>query len=270
MRYRRLRRTFKVCYIICQEEILYSVQKKKKKSAAKKSKGAKKKNFVSVIIAALDSHEIVRRQLLYFSRFMPCRNAELIIIDDGSEPPLETVTRGIPEYNYRIIKTRDKRPWTQPRARNIGGMRAKGDMLVFTDIDHVLSENCLLHAENADADMLRFVRHYGVLDEQGNVLTDWQTIEGYFGELAKREPIKSCHFNTFAVSRRLWKQSGGYDEKYCGKYGGDDKEFHGRVKEIVTEKGYIVKHEQAEMWVYPDVRVDKYDMFHNLKRRSKQ
>jgi len=45
---------------------------------------------LSIIIPVLNSHEIVRRQIEHFRKMDLSDDVELIIIDDGSDPPLES------------------------------------------------------------------------------------------------------------------------------------------------------------------------------------
>ena len=78
---------------------------------------------LSIIIAILNSHEIVRRQYLHFERMGLPDDVEIIFVDDGSHPPLEP-----PKIkNFTMLYTYDKRQWTTGIARNIGARHAKGD-----------------------------------------------------------------------------------------------------------------------------------------------
>jgi hypothetical protein len=43
---------------------------------------------LSIVIPVLDSHEIVRRQALYLG-WLVGFDAEVILVDDGSNPPIE-------------------------------------------------------------------------------------------------------------------------------------------------------------------------------------
>ena len=71
---------------------------------------------VSIIIPVLNSHEIVRRQLLHFERLGLPQDTELILVDDGSDPPIENTSR----LPVTIHCTGDARPWTWALARNTG------------------------------------------------------------------------------------------------------------------------------------------------------
>ena len=77
---------------------------------------------ISIVIAILDSHEVVRRQIAHFKKMDLPDSVEFIFVDDGSEPPLTGEMR-----NLTFYYTHDKRPWTQGLARNLGATNAKGE-----------------------------------------------------------------------------------------------------------------------------------------------
>jgi len=54
-----------------------------------KDKQEQGKVRLSIIIPVLNSHEIVRRQIEHFKKMDLPDDVELIIVDDGSDPPLE-------------------------------------------------------------------------------------------------------------------------------------------------------------------------------------
>ena len=54
-----------------------------------KDKRAQDNIRLSIIIPVLNSHEIVRRQIEHFKKMDLPDDVELIIVDDGSDPPLE-------------------------------------------------------------------------------------------------------------------------------------------------------------------------------------
>ena len=54
-----------------------------------KDKRAQDNIRLSIIIPVLNSHEIVRRQIEHFKKMNLPDDVELIIVDDGSDPPLE-------------------------------------------------------------------------------------------------------------------------------------------------------------------------------------
>ena len=88
-------------------------------------------------------------------------DTEFILVDDGSDPPIE-----------RSIQTNDFNPWTQPKARNFGASKATGDILLFTDIDHIIDREAVDFGRNFKYDYGRFYRNLGVLDKDGNFTQD--------------------------------------------------------------------------------------------------
>ena len=92
----------------------------------------------------------------------------------------------------RIIRTNDKRPWTQPRARNIGAENASGDVLLFTDIDHIIDKKAIEFGRNFKYDYGRFYRDLGVLKEDGSFTQDRDVLEEW-GISKDRGLHISCH-----------------------------------------------------------------------------
>ena len=80
---------------------------------------------ISIVIPVLDSHEVVRRQLLYMDSFLQ-DDTEVIIVDDGSDVPLENTST---HKNTKFFYTNDKRPWSWAPAVNRGSEIATGSML---------------------------------------------------------------------------------------------------------------------------------------------
>lgn len=171
---------------------------------------------VSIITAILNSQEIVRRQLLYYNKILP-DDVEVIFVDDGSDPPIDFFCV---EKTFRFVglATNDKRPWTQPRARNYGSRRAAGEYLICTDIDHIISLEAIEAARRPQADVIRLKREAGVLNENGdftqdeNVLKKWGLHDRYFRRNLKLPP----HGNSYIFRTELYLGLGGVDERFCG------------------------------------------------------
>ena len=102
---------------------------------------------VSLVIPVLNSHEVVRRQLLHFQRIGLPDDTELIIVDDGSDPPLmddPRIVEAVGRLDWlQIIPTNDKRPWTSSLARNAGAKIAKGEWLFMVDGDFILPRKAI-------------------------------------------------------------------------------------------------------------------------------
>jgi predicted glycosyltransferase involved in capsule biosynthesis len=227
--------------------------------------GGKEKMKVSIVIAVLESREVLRRQTRYFQRMALPEDVEIIILDDGSKPPLEVDVR---LRNFSLFPTDDFRPWSQPCARNYGAAMAKGEFLLMTDIDHMLSKEAIEEVRQFDGDKMMFPRHWAVLDDGGRIVQDTKILfdHGLSEELYKERGLHAGHHaNTFAMRKRIFEELGGYDESFCGKYGGDDTNFSRRYGQH-HYSGNCARHIMGpRIYVYPDPRRDIKKVFHNLR-----
>jgi glycosyltransferase involved in cell wall biosynthesis len=185
---------------------------------------------LSIIIPVLNSHEIVRRQIEHFKKMDLPDDVEIIIVDDGSDPPLEG-------EGVDIIQTNDTRPWTQPKARNIGASHARGDVLLFTDIDHVIDKRAIEFGRQFKYDYGRFYRELGILDEDGNLtqapeaLIDW----GLDKNKAYGNLHIGCHVMSMYIRAEIFKEIGGFREKLT-KYPTHDD---GDMKRKLNRNGFV-------------------------------
>ena len=175
---------------------------------------------LSIIIPVLNSHEAVRRQCLYLGSLVPYR-AEVIIVDDGSVPPLEGLsTAATRDKSIRLIRTQDFRPWTQPAARNFGVDGARGEILAFIDVDHIISQKAVWELCRFTGDRIDWRRIPASLDEYGH-------LEPAAGKA--RKPAAGI----FAMRAEIYRKLGGFDERFCGEYGFDDLDFLERFNKLV-------------------------------------
>ena len=119
-----------------------------------------KEMTVSIVIPVLDSHEIVRRQLLHFDHMRLPTDVEVVLVDDGSDPP---IVGDIPSVNFKLVKTNDKRRWTSCIARNRGIAVATGEFVIATDIDHIVTRELVDAVRAFDGDKMVFRRRFGIL-----------------------------------------------------------------------------------------------------------
>jgi predicted glycosyltransferase involved in capsule biosynthesis len=234
---------------------------------------------LSVIIAVLDSHEIVKRQLLHFDKMnLSKEDIEFIIVDDGSKPPLGIwlfdnmqLVENSDELNLNLIihATDDERKWSQPCARNAGAKIANSDRLLMTDIDHVLSKESLLFCMESDEDKVMFPRQWAILDHLGYINQNPTALYEYGLPQAIYEQRRlngGMHHNTFMIKKSLFRKLGGYNESFCGKYGGDDTDFSYRYSQL-HQKGEAKRHVLGpSIYVFPDPNRDVKKIFHNLRR----
>jgi predicted glycosyltransferase involved in capsule biosynthesis len=217
---------------------------------------------LSIVITVLESHEVVRRQLLHLNRVLT-PYCELILIDDGSVSPLSGVCASVSKtFDFVLHATRDYRPWTQPRARNLGASMARASKLLFFDIDHILTDEVIALCLRYTGDKLHWVRRPGILDEHGFIVTDRHILADY----GMTDDSPSIHGNSFLIRRELFERLGGYDERFCGRYGGDDLDFNARYEALVQQGLARPAEVAGEGYVFPDPAKDVKKLFHSLPR----
>ena len=232
---------------------------------------------LSIIIPVLNSHEILRRQLLHFENMGLPDGIEIIIVDDGSDPPLAN-TSTLPII---FLQTNDTRPWTWALARNAGARIAQGDYLLMTDIDHIIDKNLITDTLVDDNyQKISFSRQLGILDERGVFSQDIDILVSYG---ANRKNIeKSLRIgplpNNFCMRKDVFWDMGGYDETLVERPypQGEDRNFkkkwHQRVRSGKGEWG----ERHPIIYMFPngkycgDVDYNPFGLFHNLSRKTKR
>ena len=221
---------------------------------------------VSIVFAVLNSHEVVRRQLLYFDKMNLPDDIEIIIVDDGSEPPLEGNIK-----NLTILQTHDKRPWTQPVARNLGAKAARGEYLICTDIDHIIPRETIDFVYNTDYDIVRFKRYAAILDEDGNISQDMDKLReyGYNRDGLRMGP----HGNSYAIKRDLFMKFGG-SQCRCSYPNRDEQKIKRWTHKLKDELKLLNDDNRPSIYMIPNGRFcgDKdynpFGLFHNLSREN--
>lgn len=232
---------------------------------------------VSIIIAVYNSHQVVIRQLRHFKGMPLPSDVELILVDDGSDPPLN--------YNpgVRWLKTyftNDKRPWTQGLARNLGAEKSSGEYLFFTDIDHIIPKAAVDAARVFDGDKMVFRRYFGLLDRRGNIVKDTKSVLE-FGldpwRFRRRGLSGGVHGNTYVIRRSLFDKLGGYDRRFCesgfhvgGPHMSEERDFNRRFYRLCTSGHAQVEVFGPNIYVYPTSKFhatrdnNPHGLFHGL------
>jgi FkbM family methyltransferase len=216
---------------------------------------------LSLIVNVLESYPVVRRQLLHLGRILT-PECELILVDDGSSPSLRETCDTVPKpFDFIFHCTNDRRPWTQPRARNIGAGLSQAPKLLFFDIDHILTQQLIDLCLGYPGDKLHWQRRPGILDEDGRLVTDRSVLSNF----GLKSEAPSVHANSFLIRRHLFDRLGGYDERFCGRYGGDDIDFNTRYDQLCTAGLAKPAEIRGEGYYYPDPAYLK-EQFHSLRR----
>lgn len=236
---------------------------------------------ISIVIPIYNSHKVVDRQVKYFNRMKLANDIEFIFVDDGSNPSLNPIDYELD--NLSIVYTNDKRPWTQGLARNKGAKYASGEYLFMTDIDHILSIESINEVYCFDGNKMIFPREFGILDEEGYVLQNTETLVNFGLDInrinSKRGLYASVHGNTFAIKHETFKELGGYNPKYCtyGHHapsrGGEDSAFNKTWNHWAAKKGIQVA-VGPKIYLFPTGRyniigdLNPQGLFNNLSQEQ--
>jgi hypothetical protein len=164
-------------------------------------------NTVRMIYPYYENPKMLERQVENWNRYAGelRDHVKLILIDDGSpKNPAYPIFKDckIPKRLYRITKDI---PWNQHGARNLGAKMAckpaENYWLYMSDMDILLTPETAFDLFSRKLDPM----HY-------------YTFERTFLPACN---TRKYHCNTFLVKHSIYWAVNGYDEDYCGTYGGD-------------------------------------------------
>lgn len=231
---------------------------------------------VSIIIPVLNSHEVVRRHILFWESMDLPDDVEILIMDDGSDPPLAFDTDVV-----KIHPTNETRPWTSSIARNRGADIAKGQNLVMVDVDYIVPRKLIMEVREFTGQKMQFQREFAVLDEFGRFTQDGKILLEY-GLLPDRYEERGAavppHPNVYAMNRDIFFQLGGYDEGLVLRRQypqGEDNLFKQRWAQWQRAGKGQVDEYRPMIYMFPvgqfcgDVDADPKGLFHNLTRKTR-
>lgn len=157
----------------------------------------------TLIVPYYKNPEMLRLQVENWNSYPADVAAQMniVLIDDCSPVPAEPIFREC-TLKKALFRVEQDIPWNQHGARNLGAkvFGKDQDWGLFTDMD------CLLAPEEA-----------AKLAKKKLDPVKYYTFERYYAD--GRTP--KVHVNTFLVQRAAYWKAGGYNEDFCGMYGGD-------------------------------------------------
>jgi len=238
---------------------------------------------VTMIVPTLDSHEVLRRQILFWSSIFELddklREQVMIhVVDDNSMPPLHKLFWAMKDkihFNFRVIPTGSNICWTQQLAMNLGVERAESEYVLMTAIDHIMPKEVFEAAVVYDGDKMHFPRKYAVLDAEGQLRREPEILYEYGAYPGEEEKYFGVQ-DIYLIRRWIYLELGGYQTKYYGQYGGDS-DFHmryGNLRREQIDRGDskpIERHRVGPlMYAFPHAKEDKKRLFHKLPRNPKK
>ena len=210
---------------------------------------------VSVIVPCFEAPDALALTLAGLAgQDWPRKLFEVVIVDDGSEPPLEIPALPVSApLDVKLVR-QERRGFGLARARNAGARAAAHPILVFLDGD-VIAEAGLLaaharwHHAVSDALTLGFCAYVSATGiDSGAVRHRPGTLGELFADrpfdrpwlerhMARTGDMTSGHDDLFravtghnlGISRAFFEAVGGFDESFV-RYGGEDTEFGYRVQ----------------------------------------
>ncbi len=191
---------------------------------------------------------------------------EVVIVDDGSDPPLERPSST--PLDVRVVR-QERRGFGIARARNTGARAAAHDILLFIDSDclaeaewiaaharwhHAVSDALTFGARShvseygIDADAIR--RRRGSLEElfsshptaPGDAGT-WMVMSNYL-ESKTEDIFRGIMGGNFGIRKDFYWSAGGHDESFA-RWGAEDTEFSYRAYIL---GGLLAPARDALMW----------------------
>lgn len=135
----------------------------------------------------------------------------IFLVDDCSpldERPDDLLRLAPAELRKRIrlLRVIDDIPWNQHGARNLGAKLSKTVWILLTDIDRIVPAHDMRILLSRSLDVRKYYKPLQYIARAKMPLS----------ELNERAP-----YNQFLCTRKAYWRAGGYDEDYCGSYGGD-------------------------------------------------
>ena len=219
---------------------------------------------VSVVISYFEADDALALTMAALSRqSYPRELFEVVIVDDGSKPPLATPKS---ELDVRVVHQED-RGFGLARARNTGAAAARHEILIFLDCDmvpeaHWLSAHARWHHVAPDALTLGFRSHVDMAGLTAESIVQW---EGSLSELLADRPFERPEWieyhmsrtddltstgddlfrvvtgGNLGVRRTFFNEAGMYDESFT-QWGAEDTEFGYRA---FTAGGILIPERQA-------------------------
>ena len=139
----------------------------------------------------------------------------LIIVDDGSPTKPAYVDKDLGVASFQLFRMQKDIPWNQDACRNIGAKHAKTEWMLLTDMDHMVPARTW----------------------RGLLFNNWERKKVYtFRRVSAPDmtPYK-WHPNTWFISKAMYEQIGGYDERLAGLYA-TDSDF--QIRMLAITKAY--------------------------------
>lgn len=208
---------------------------------------------LSIVIPAYftDVHSVLFRNLDNYCKMKESvrKELEVIVVDDCSKTPID-LSKYRDILNISLFRIDIDISWNQPGARNLGCVHVNNKWIYVTDVDHYIPEKTVEYIlENMNNFNEMHIRYFYRINPDNT-------------ELANKKPLGRV--GSALISKKVFDMLGGWDERFSGSYGGDDKEFINRAR----REGCAIVDEKTFNLISLNSAIDYTSKkeYHNLKR----
>jgi GT2 family glycosyltransferase len=191
------------------------------------------KPTLSIIVPVHQEGESLHHCLSGLSRACP-QPDEVLIISDGAGAGIETLAK---EFGFRCCQNPSARG--PAKARNMGALQARGDLLFFVDSDVTIPQDAVAQIQLAfanDPEISGVIGSYDDAPGAANFLSQYKNLFHHYVHQNSHEEASTFWSGCGAIRRNVFLQLGGFDEGYrrpCI----EDIEFGYRIK----KSGYRIR-----------------------------
>jgi len=204
---------------------------------------------VTVVVPARNRHDMTRRLLRSLAE--AAQACQVVLVDDGSDPPLLPLVADFPGMRLRCL--RNEQSQGPAVSRNLGLRHAQTALVAFTDNDVVVSPEWLArlhaHMQAAPPDVAGVGGH--VADDGTNLVGKYATRLGLLDPHTEKGRVAYLVTANCMYRRKVVMDAGGFDESFVTP-GGEDPDLSFRLiragYRLEFEPQAVVTHSYSASW----------------------
>jgi len=163
---------------------------------------------LSIIMLYYNGWNMVHARLAELAKYMPIENAELVLVDNGSEEDSSRQVNWWQEHFPRTLHyVHLEKNYGYAIGNNMGAEQATGEYFLF------LNPDVIIHQPFVDEILPLLIRDHQII--LGGKVIDWDGGWNTFIEGGQRYTIPYCEGWALAMSEWAWTDLGGFDERYA-------------------------------------------------------
>jgi hypothetical protein len=173
-------------------------------------------NNITLAIPYYNAANVLPLQLEYWNAYTDNikKNLKIVLVDDCSNDAqkLSNVFKKIPDLDIEIYEVLEDIPWNDGGAGNLSVFVTKTDWVLRTDIDYLVPTDTMEYILNTEFDP-----------------TKYYTFDAMYHHNKQKIDI---HPSTLLITKKLFIDSGAYDEDFTGNHGYTDNFLRLRLDNI--------------------------------------